>query len=67
MCAVPSRWRSTSAATATKSPAALGDAQTVGALVRADLGLGFARRAHGPAVVADEEALPFAPASFDLV
>jgi SAM-dependent methyltransferase len=39
----------------------------VGTLVRADLGLGFARQAAGPALVADEEALPFAPASFDLV
>lgn len=39
----------------------------VGRLMRADLGHGFARRAHGPAVVADEEALPFAPQSFDLV
>lgn len=36
-------------------------------LVRADIGLAFARQAHGPAVVADEEALPFAPSSFDLV
>jgi SAM-dependent methyltransferase len=39
----------------------------VGCLVRADLSEGFARRAHGPAVVADEEFLPFAPDSFDLV
>jgi SAM-dependent methyltransferase len=36
-------------------------------LVRADLGLGFARQARGPALVADEEALPFAPRAFDLV
>jgi len=35
--------------------------------VRADLGQGFACRAQGPAVVADEELLPFAPESFDLV
>ena len=35
--------------------------------MRADLGLGFARTAQGPPVVADEEALPFAPRSFDLV
>jgi hypothetical protein len=35
--------------------------------VRADLGFGFAHRADGPALVADEEALPFAPRSFDLV
>jgi len=40
---------------------------TVGQLVRADLGQGFACRAQGPAVVADEELLPFAPESFDLV
>ncbi len=39
----------------------------VQALVRADLSLGFARRARGPAIVADEEALPFAPGAFDLV
>jgi len=47
--------------------AALGGREAVGRLVRADLGLSFAQRARGPAVVADEEALPFAPASFDLV
>jgi NADH dehydrogenase [ubiquinone] 1 alpha subcomplex assembly factor 5 len=47
--------------------AALGGRKTVGCLVRADLGQGFARRADGPAIVADEEQLPFAPASFDLV
>lgn len=41
--------------------------KTVGCLVRADLGHGFARRARGPAVVADEELLPFATQSFDLV
>jgi SAM-dependent methyltransferase len=46
---------------------ALGGRETVGCLVRADLGHGFARRARGPAVVADEEFLPFAPLSFDLV
>ncbi len=46
---------------------ALGGRTTIGCLVRADLGLGFARRAGGPALVADEEALPFAPRSFDLV
>ena len=39
----------------------------VASLVRADLGHGFAARAGGPAIVADEEALPFARASFDLV
>src|SRR5712671_1169613 len=45
----------------------LGERKTVGCLVRADLGEGFARRARGPAVVADEEFLPFAAGSFDLV
>lgn len=39
----------------------------VGRLIRADLGFEFARRARGPAVVADEEALPFAAERFDLV
>lgn len=47
--------------------AALGGRKTIECLVRADLGLGFARRAAGPAVVADEEALPFAAQRFDLV
>jgi NADH dehydrogenase [ubiquinone] 1 alpha subcomplex assembly factor 5 len=46
---------------------ALGSAGTVGHLIRSDLGFGFARLAKGAAVVADEEALPFAAASFDLV
>jgi SAM-dependent methyltransferase len=46
---------------------ALADRATVQTLVRADFGLGFARAARGPTVVADEEALPFAPGSFDLV
>lgn len=46
---------------------ALGGCKTIERLVRADLGLGFARRAGGPAVVADEEALPFAAHRFDLV
>jgi SAM-dependent methyltransferase len=46
---------------------ALGQRKTVGWLARADLGHGFARRARGPAVVADEELLPFAPETFDLV
>jgi len=46
---------------------ALGGQETVQTLVRADLGLGFARTAQGPTVVADEEALPFAPQSFELV
>jgi len=46
---------------------ALGDRKAVGRLVRSDFASAFARRARGPAVVADEESLPFAPASFDLV
>ena len=46
---------------------ALGESAIVGQLVRADLGCGFARRARGPAVVADEEFLPFAAGRFDLV
>ena len=46
---------------------ALSGRGTIGQLIRADLGLGFARRACGPAVVADEEALPFAAGRFDLV
>jgi SAM-dependent methyltransferase len=46
---------------------ALGERSTVGWLVRADLGHGFARQARGPAVVADEEFLPFTAQSFDLV
>ncbi|MBI3199359.1 MAG: methyltransferase domain-containing protein [Rhodospirillales bacterium] len=46
---------------------ALGDRKAVGQLVRSDLGQPFAQRADGPAIVADEEALPFAAASFDLV
>ena len=46
---------------------ALGGHKLVGQLVRADLGRGFASRARGPAVVADEEFLPFASGRFDLV
>ncbi len=46
---------------------ALATRDGVGHLIRADLGFSFARRAAGPAVVADEEALPFAPESFDLI
>ncbi len=44
-----------------------GRSKNVGQLVRCDLAWGFARHARGPALVADEEALPFAAASFDLV
>jgi NADH dehydrogenase [ubiquinone] 1 alpha subcomplex assembly factor 5 len=44
-----------------------GRSKTVGSLIRTDLGYGFAQAAQGPALVADEEALPFAPGSFDLV
>jgi len=47
--------------------AALAGRDTVERLVRSDIAISFARNARGPAVVADEEALPFAPASFDLV
>jgi hypothetical protein len=43
--------------------AALGERQAVQCLVRADLGFGFARHAGGPAVVADEEALPSPPSA----
>ncbi|MFN4015595.1 MAG: methyltransferase domain-containing protein [Reyranella sp.] len=46
---------------------ALGALSMVGQLVRADLGRGFARRARGPVIVADEEFLPFAAGRFDLV
>ena len=46
---------------------ALATRDVVGRLIRADLGFSFARSAAGPAVVTDEEALPFAPGSFDLV
>ncbi|MBV8407021.1 MAG: methyltransferase domain-containing protein [Alphaproteobacteria bacterium] len=46
---------------------ALAGRGSVERLVRLDLAIGFARRSNGPAVVADEECLPFAPASFDLV
>jgi NADH dehydrogenase [ubiquinone] 1 alpha subcomplex assembly factor 5 len=45
----------------------LGERPIVGQLVRTDLGHGFARRARGPAIVADEEFLPFAAGRFDLV
>jgi NADH dehydrogenase [ubiquinone] 1 alpha subcomplex assembly factor 5 len=46
---------------------AVGASTTIDRLIRADLGFGFAKLAQGPAVVADEEALPFAPQRFDLV
>lgn len=46
---------------------ALGRRPMVEHLIRTDLGEAFARRAQGPAVVADEERLPFAAARFDLV
>lgn len=46
---------------------ALAERGVVDRLVRSDLALGFARRAAGPAVVADEERLPFAAQRFDLV
>jgi NADH dehydrogenase [ubiquinone] 1 alpha subcomplex assembly factor 5 len=47
--------------------AALGARSGMQSLVRVDLGLGFARAVQGPTIVADEEALPFAPQSFELV
>jgi NADH dehydrogenase [ubiquinone] 1 alpha subcomplex assembly factor 5 len=46
---------------------ALQGRDTVGHIVRADLGYGFAHHVDGPAIVADEEALPFAAKGFDLV
>jgi SAM-dependent methyltransferase len=46
---------------------AMAGRSTIGHLIRADLGHSFARSAQGPAIVADEEALPFAPRKFDLV
>ena len=46
---------------------ALASRASVERLVRTDLGFDFARRARGSAVVADEEALPFAAGHFDLV
>jgi NADH dehydrogenase [ubiquinone] 1 alpha subcomplex assembly factor 5 len=36
-------------------------------LIKGDLALGLLRRAEGPVLQLDEEALPFAPESFDLV
>jgi SAM-dependent methyltransferase len=39
----------------------------IATLVHADAALAFARLAPGPALVAEAEALPFKPASFDLV
>lgn len=39
----------------------------VGRLVQCDLSAAMLRRADGPRVAADEEMLPFAPGSFDLV
>ena len=60
-CAALFRWRSISARMATRSPRRWASARPSDCLVRADLGQGFAAAARGPAVVADEEALPFAP------
>ena len=39
----------------------------IGRLVETDLSAAMLRRGQGPAVVADEEALPFAAGSFDLI
>jgi SAM-dependent methyltransferase len=46
---------------------ATGDPGPIDLLIRSDLSPAFARNAKGPAIVADEEALPFAAQSFDLV
>src|SRR5262249_3487185 len=46
--------------------AALQGRGRIATLVETDLSLALARRANGLAVVADEEALPFAPGAFDL-
>jgi SAM-dependent methyltransferase len=43
-----------------------GNAQ-LGQLIQADLSCDMVRRAHGPRLVADEEALPFGPGRLDLV
>jgi len=40
---------------------------SIGAVIASDLARGFARRAACPAIVADEEFLPFAAGTFDLV
>ncbi|MEM7022832.1 MAG: methyltransferase domain-containing protein, partial [Pseudomonadota bacterium] len=45
----------------------LPDPSPIGRLVQADLSPAMARRAAGLRVVADEEALPFGAASFDLI
>ena len=58
-----SRWRSISAATATRSRPRWARAASLAPWCARTSALGFARTAQGPAVVADEEALPFAPRS----
>ena len=47
--------------------AALRGHAQVGQLIQADLSYDLVRRAQGPRLVADEEALPFGPGSLDLV
>ena len=47
--------------------AALHGNARVGQLIQADLACDMVRRAHGPRLVADEEALPFGPGRLDLV
>jgi NADH dehydrogenase [ubiquinone] 1 alpha subcomplex assembly factor 5 len=47
--------------------AALRGNRQVGELIQADLSYDMARHAHGPRLVADEEALPFGPSCLDLV
>lgn len=46
---------------------AVGDRKGIARIVQCDLSAAMVRRAGGPAVVADEEALPFAGGRFDLV
>jgi NADH dehydrogenase [ubiquinone] 1 alpha subcomplex assembly factor 5 len=47
--------------------AALRGSGQIGQLIQADLSHGMVRQADGARIVADEEALPFGPASLDLV
>ena len=64
------RWRSIWDAIPAKWPEPLQSRRDVETLVQSDLSSAMAQQAGGPsglALAADEEALPFAPASFDLV
>ena len=67
MCAGASPWRSISAVMATRSRRRWANGQPSGSSCAAISARPSRARAAGPAVVADEEALPFAPQSFDLV